>query len=74
MGAPKRKRVAPARTTRDSTTDNADDTGAQRAAQVARIRLMARSLDYSPVFISDAPIVAELFDTHGNLAECWGAR
>jgi hypothetical protein len=74
MNALKEKRAAPARTTRDSTTDNADDTEAERAAQVARIRRRAHSFDYSAVFVSDAPIVAELYDTRGNLAECWEAR
>jgi hypothetical protein len=58
----------------ESTTANPQCNRAARTAQVARIRLIARSLDYSPVFVSDAPIVAELFDTRGNLAGCWGPR
>ena len=37
------------------------------AAQVARLRLTARELGLSPVFVGDAPLSAELFDARGRL-------
>lgn len=72
------KRAAPARTTRDTTTtvDTSNRTataaGTQAiAAQVRRLRLTARCLDLQPVFTSDWPLVAELFDSRGTLTERW---
>ena len=40
-------------------------------AQVNRLRLTARCLDLGPVFTSDAPLAAELFDARGRRVEVW---
>jgi len=40
-------------------------------AQVQRLRLTARSLELTPVFVGDSPLDAELFDTRGLLVERW---
>lgn len=41
------------------------------AQQAARLRLAARCLNFSAVFVNDAPLTAELFDARGRLAERW---
>jgi hypothetical protein len=41
------------------------------APQVARLRLTARCLNRSAVFVSDYPLVAEIFDGRGRQAESW---
>jgi hypothetical protein len=41
------------------------------APQVARLRLTARCLNYSAVFVSDYPLVAEIFDALGRQVESW---
>lgn len=44
-------------------------------AQAYRLRLAARCLDLSPVFIQDEyPLVAELFNQRGRLKEIWTWR
>jgi hypothetical protein len=40
--------------------------------KVARLRLTARCLDLRPVFVSDVPLIAEIFDQRGNHVETWG--
>lgn len=49
-------------------------TEAVRRAQpdgIRRLRLIARCLSLSPVFISDYPLHAELFDARGAHVESW---
>jgi hypothetical protein len=49
-----------------------EDYAADRvAAQTYRLRLTARCLDLLPVFISDFPLCAELFDSRGRVVETW---
>lgn len=74
MSAP-RKSQRPAGTGRQGTSNNKrTPTLPHRPppAQVNRLRLTARCLDLSPVFVSDGPsLVAELFDGRGDFAEVW---
>jgi hypothetical protein len=48
-----------------------EDSAKVASAQVARLRLTARCLDLSPVFVGDMPLVAELFNGRGRQVETW---
>ena len=62
------------RTGNDQQPNNSThQTSSMRAnpSTVARLRLTARCLGYWAVFVSDVPLVAELFDCTGRRVECW---
>jgi len=45
--------------------------GQHITTSVRRLRLTARCLDLWPVFVCEAPLIAELFDARGEVVELW---
>jgi hypothetical protein len=67
--APKQKSPAAQDRAASKTRVHRND-GASRE-RVARLRLTARCLSLSPIFICDDPLHAELFDGFGQRVESW---
>jgi hypothetical protein len=70
MGAPGKTKPArrqPAGFTKQHSSRN----DIRSREHVAKLRLTARCLSLQPVFVSDAPVCAELFDKCGRHVETW---
>jgi len=54
--------------------DPRNDTVRPTSTQVAQLRLAAHCLSFTPVFVADHPLQAELFDKYGRHFGTWRWR